>query len=112
MWGQPDWTKISEIFLYDEKAPMVFSSGLFMLLFLSFFCIYILLKNRPRAQILYTLLFSIFFYYKSSGAYFWVLILSTLIDYYLGNALHKEQRTGRRKLLLVMSLVSNLGILF
>lgn len=111
MWEQPDWTKISEIFVYDEKAPMVFSSGLFMLLFLSFFGVYILLKNKPRAQILYTVLFSIFFYYKSSGTYFWVLILSTVIDYYLGNAIHKETRSGRRKFLLVCSLVSNLGIL-
>ncbi|MHB1277894.1 MAG: MBOAT family O-acyltransferase, partial [Bacteroidia bacterium] len=111
MWEQPDWTKISEIFVYDEKAPMVFSSGLFMLLFLSFFGVYILLKNKPRAQILYTVLFSIFFYYKSSGTYFWVLILSTVIDFYLGNALHKETRSGRRKFLLICSLVSNLGIL-
>lgn len=111
MWEQPDWTKISEIFVYDEKAPMVFSSGLFMLLFLGFFGVYILLKNKPRAQIFYTVLFSIFFYYKSSGTYFWVLILSTIIDYALGNALHKETRSGRRKLLLVCSLVSNLGIL-
>ncbi|HCS19223.1 MAG TPA: hypothetical protein DIW47_01440 [Bacteroidetes bacterium] len=111
MWEQPDWTKISEIFVYDEKAPMVFSSGLFMLLFLSFFGVYILLKNKPRAQILYTVLFSIFFYYKSSGTYFWVLILSTFIDFYIGNALHKETRSGRRKLLLICSLVSNLGIL-
>lgn len=111
MLGQPDWTKISEIFVYDEKAPMVFSSGLFMLLFLCFFGIYILIKNKPRAQILYTVLFSLFFYYKSSGTYFWVLILSTVIDFYLGNALHKETRNGRRKLLLICSLVSNLGIL-
>lgn len=108
---QLDIHKISEIFVYDAKSPLVFSSGLFLLLFLAFFGIYILTQKAQRLQIVYTVLFSLFFYYKSSGFYFWVLIVSTLIDYQIGNALFRETREARRKLLLVLSLVSNLGIL-
>jgi len=108
---QLDIHKLSEIFVYDPKAPLVFSSGLFLLLFLAFFGVYILTQKAQRLQIVYTVLFSLFFYYKSSGFYFWVLIVSTLIDYQIGNALFKELRPIRRKLLLVVSLVSNLGIL-
>src|SRR5690606_33096950 len=85
--------------------------GLFLLLFLLFFGVYILLEDKRRLRVVYTVLFSLFFYYKSSGFYFWVLILSTFIDYHIGNALYKESRESRRKLYLIVSLVSNLGIL-
>ncbi|MDX5320333.1 MAG: MBOAT family protein, partial [Bacteroidota bacterium] len=108
---QLDIHKIQGLFVYNAKAPMVFSSGLFLLLFLSFFGVYILIQKRQRLQIVYTLLFSLFFYYKSSGFYFWVLLLSTLIDYQIGNALYREVKVNRRKLLLALSLISNLGIL-
>ncbi len=40
-----------------------------------------------------------------------LILLSTFIDYFVGVALDREERTRRRKLLLVTSLVSNLGIL-
>ncbi len=109
--GPFDIERISSLFVYDPKAPMVFNSGTFLLLFLGFFGIYILLHNKKVLRIAFTVLFSLFFYYKSSGFYFWVLILSTLIDYHLGNAIYKETRNGMRRFYLVLSLVSNLGIL-
>lgn len=109
--GQLDIDKIKDIFVYHPKSPLVFSSGLFLLLFLAFFGLYILLRKRQHLQILYTALFSLFFYYKSSGFYFWVLIISTIIDFQIGNLLYRETRQNLRKLYLLISLCSNLGIL-
>ncbi|MBI1222466.1 MAG: MBOAT family protein [Bacteroidetes bacterium] len=106
-----DIHKLREIFIYNPKEPMVFSSGLFLLLFLVFFGVYILIRKQKTLQVLYTALFSLFFYYKSSGFYFWVLILSTLIDYQIGNLLYRETRQNIRRLYLSFSLISNLGIL-
>jgi len=40
-----------------------------------------------------------------------VLIGSTLLDFSLGTLIDREQKQGRRKLLVIVSLVSNLGIL-
>ncbi len=51
-------------------------------------------------------------FYMSWNAKFVVLILfSTVVDYYLGAALHRTQASGRRRLLLIASLVANLGLL-
>ncbi|TNE79819.1 MAG: MBOAT family protein [Bacteroidetes bacterium] len=106
-----NWEKISELFIYNPKAPLLFNSGAFFLLFMVFFGIYILLHKADKLRIAYTLLFSLFFYYKSSGFYFWVLILSTFIDFYIGNALYKMEDGPKRKALLILSLCSNLGLL-
>ena len=35
MW-QLDWTKLADILTYDPRQPMIFSSGLFLFLFLGF----------------------------------------------------------------------------
>jgi alginate O-acetyltransferase complex protein AlgI len=112
--GQLDLNKIREIFVYDQKAPLLFNSGTFFVIFILFFAVYLLLENRNRARILYTVVFSLLFYYKSSGIYFLVLVLSTLTDYYLGNAIYKAGNTGnksRKKALLLVSLLTNLGML-
>ncbi|MBO6517385.1 MAG: MBOAT family protein [Bacteroidia bacterium] len=59
----------------------------------------------------YLLLFSLFFYYKSGGLYFGLLLLSTIVDYWCGNAIHKSNDQVRRKAILVLSLCVNLGLL-
>lgn len=104
--------RIKDIFLYQEKAPLVFSSGIFLLLFTGFFGVYILLHNRQTLRLAFTVLFSVFFYYKSSGFYFWILLVSCFVDYHLGNIIYREQRKAPRRLLLIISLIMNLGTLF
>ena len=42
MW-QLDWSKLAEVLTYNAKQPMIFSSGLFLFLFLGFSLIYMLL---------------------------------------------------------------------
>lgn len=58
------------MFLYDSSAPMLFSSGLFWVLFLLFLPIYALLKRSRIQMTIFVILFSLYFYYKSSGLFF------------------------------------------
>lgn len=51
MW-QLDWTKLADILTYDPRQPMIFSSGLFLFLFLGFSLIYVLLQKRTTARLL------------------------------------------------------------
>lgn len=51
MW-QLDWTKLADILTYDPRQPMIFSSGLFLFLFLGFSLIYALLQKRTTARLL------------------------------------------------------------
>ena len=56
MW-QLDWNKLAEVLTYNAKQPMIFSSGLFLFLFLGFSLIYVLLQKKDTARILFVSLF-------------------------------------------------------
>ncbi len=95
---------------YNIEKPLIFNSGLFLFLFFGFLSVFILLRKQRIARAVWTILFSLFFYYKSSGFYFWILIVSTLVDYTLGIYIYNAKKT-KRLLYLIISLASNLGIL-
>ncbi|MGP1435694.1 MAG: MBOAT family O-acyltransferase [Phocaeicola sp.] len=106
-----EWSKIIEALTYHAKEPMIFSSGIFLWLFLIFVCVYILLHKRDTARILFVTLFSYYFYYKSSGIYFFLLGIVTCNDYFLARRMEVINDKLKRKLLLIASLTVNLGLL-
>lgn len=106
-----DWTEILPYLTYDPGKPMLFNSKVFLIWFLAFYGGYLLLKRQTNWRLIYTLGFSLFFYYKSSGLYFVLLILSTLIDFTLGHYIHNASSKSRRRAYLILSLCANLGLL-
>lgn len=60
MW-QLDWTKLADILTYDPRQPMIFSSGLFLFLFLGFSLVYVLLQKQTTARLLFVSAFSYYF---------------------------------------------------
>ena len=98
-------------YLYDSKNPLLFNSGLFLVMFAVFYGVYINVLNKKHLRNLYVVVFSLFFYYKCSGWYFWILLVSSVIDYGLSLFLHKEKSDLKRRLFLILSLISNLGLL-
>ena len=106
-----DIHKILSLFEYDRNAPMIFSSGLFLFLFLGFSLGYVLLRKEYRWRFLYVILFSYYFYYKSSGHYFVLLLFVSLFDFFIAIGLSNIKKELQRKLLLVLSLSVNIGLL-
>ena len=106
-----DWGKLAEVFTYDPKQPMIFSSGFFLWLFLGFAFVYVLLRRKMTARLLFVTLFSYYFYYKSSGIYFFLLGVVTVSDFCLARIMARTDDPFRRKLLVVISLCINLGLL-
>ncbi len=106
-----DIHKVFDQFLYYKDEPLIFNSGFFLFLFLGFLCIYTLLSKTHRAKLTFVTLFSLYFYYKSSGIYFLILIASTLIDYSLANLIFYSKEKSRKLFVLVVSLIVNLGLL-
>ena len=96
---------------YDPTAPLLFTSEVFLWLFITFLSIYILLGKIQNLRIMYVVAFSYFFYYKSSGYFFVLLVISTLIDFALGKLIYKTEHPATRKALLFASVFSNLGML-
>lgn len=106
-----DWNKVGEVLTYDPHQPMIFNSGLFVFLFLGFSLVYVLLRNRMTARLLFVTLFSYYFYYKSSGLYFFLLGIVTVSDFFLARQMDRTVTRWKRKALVVASLCVNLGLL-
>ena len=105
------YQQITDWFIYHKNNPLLFSSGLFLGLFLVFYAVYIVTRKHSHFRTVYVTLFSLFFYYKAGGNYFVLLILSSLMDYYFAGEIHKSENPARRKLFLAISMVTNLGLL-
>ncbi len=106
-----DLNKFFYQFVYHRNEPLIFSTGLFLWLFLFFIGGFYLLRNKRDPKLIYVILFSLYFYYKSSGIYFLLLILSTVVDYTLANFIYNANTEWKKKSWLVFSLVLNLGLL-
>ena len=93
-------SRIVELLHYDSSAPLIFNSGLFLFLFVAFLAVYLLLRRTITLRILYVTAFSLFFYYKSSGIYFLLLVFAAVSDYLISHSIARSkvlqiQRLGR-----------------
>lgn len=106
-----DWKKLADVLTYDPQQPMIFSSGLFLWLFLGFSLVYLLLQRKTTARLLFVSLFSYYFYYKSSGFYFFLLGIVTVSDFLLARWMYRTETSWKRRLIVCCSLCINLGLL-
>ena len=106
-----DTLKLLKQFQYNPEEPLIFNSGFFLFLFLGFLAIYSMLSKTYRAKLTFVTLFSLYFYYKSSGMYFLILIGSTVVDYTLANYIYRTPEYWKKLSLMTFSLVINLGLL-
>lgn len=102
---------LCNMFKYDPEAPMLFSSGLFWILFLIFIPIYAALKKSRMQMIVFVVLFSLYFYYKSSGFFFLMLIGTSLVDWLVSKAIFKVNGKTAKKSLMWFSILLSLSIL-
>lgn len=102
-WGQK--------LLYDPKAPLLFNTALFLILFIGFMAVYEALRNRRTLQMLVTILFSLYFYYKSSAECCLLLLGVCFCDYFLGRWMGCVSRNWIRRLIVAINLVVNIGML-
>ncbi|MDR1879408.1 MAG: MBOAT family protein [Tannerellaceae bacterium] len=103
--------KLPELFAYQADAPLLFSSGLFLFLFIGFLMIYLSLRKNTLARMVYVILFSLYFYYKSSGIWFVLLLFTATTDFLIGKGLSRTASVVARKWLVIASLCVNLGML-
>lgn len=106
-----DLSKIGTLLAYNPGHPLMFNSGLFLFLFLGFLIIYRAVYNNTRARMIFVILFSLYFYYKSSGIYVLCLLLVALSDFLLGRLLSRTQGSIGRKLCVTASILVNMGML-
>ena len=99
-------------FLYDAKNPLLFNNGFFVYFFAVFISLYFLFRNHYMVRSFIVSLFSLYFFYKASGSFVVLVLISAVADYALSNLIYTRQKTSSKKALLALSIISNLGMLF
>lgn len=109
------WTDIAqnaaEFLKFIPGEPMLFSSGTFWALFLVFIPIYALVRGRRWQMLVFVSLFSLYFYYKSSGWFMVLLIGTSIVDWCLSRLLVQLRPRAARRWCVAASLMTSLGIL-
>ena len=135
-------TYLNSLFSFDNEHPLLFTQfhfwAFFFLVYIGFCLIVSVGEQRSRRRLTdlptgqrigrarrlwrngYLFFVSLFFYYKTSGLYVWLLIGSTIVGYTLGlcfdNLAHRQQQQGSstqplRKALMIVGVALNLGVL-
>lgn len=123
-----DFSAVLEQLQYDPANPLLFNSGFFVYFFFVFLAVFLAVRNNAKARVMVFTIFSLYFFYKACGKYVGLVLLSAIVDFVISNAIYrlgKVQRIGeeeehydvahnkgKRKALLVLSIVLNLGMLF
>lgn len=102
---------IKHIFLYNSDNPFIFTKIGFWIFFGVILSIYSILYKNKSVRNAYLFFISLFFYYKTSGLFLFILIFSTLSDFIIGKQIYKSKKPINRKLLLSLSILFNLLIL-
>ncbi len=103
--------RTAAVLRYDPASPMIFSSGVFLFLFAAFMLIYGQLRRALYARMIYVVAFSLYFYYKSSGMYFVLLIFAAASDWLLAQGIYHARPQWLRRLFVTLSVAVNLGML-
>lgn len=91
---------------------MIFNSLVFVVFFIAVFGIYWgFLSNRLQLRNAYLLLVSYVFYGYWDYRFLGLIVFSSAVDYLVGRSMAACRKTGVRRLLLSISLISNLGML-
>lgn len=99
------------ILKYNPEEPMLFNSAFFLFLYTGVMIVYGILKEKGVARILFLTLFSYYFYYKSSGLYFFILLFISMTDFLIGRQMYRTEKRKTKLLFLILSLVIDLGLL-
>ena len=104
-----DW--FLNLLAYNPKQPLLFNSTFFLFFFLVIMVFYPLIANRVKTRTWYLMLFSVYFYYKTSGIFVLLLLITSLVNFLLGGQIHRAKTKRGRDWLMILSVLWNLGSL-
>ncbi len=106
-----NWDHLIHLLSYDPKQPLLFTSGFFLFFFVVVMLFYPLVVGRIRVRTWYLMLFSLYFYYKTSGVFLLLLLATAGVNFLLGGAIYRARKRGWRNTLMWLSVLWNIGSL-
>ena len=101
----------AQIWSFSSKSPLNFTSIFFWLLFGFSLLFYALVYRKTALRNAFLFFISLFFYYKTSGVFFILLIFSTLVDFAIGHGLYRTLSIWKRQVWVAISVLVNLSVL-
>ena len=102
---------LKNILLYDAQSPLLFTRLYFWVFFAVMLAGYSVVYKRMALRNAYLFFVSLFFYYKTSGFFVSILLVSTLTDFIIGQRIYAAKAVLNKKLWLALSVTINLFIL-
>ena len=106
-----DQWNIIEWLTYQQDSPLLFTQRYFWVFFALVMGGYSVVYKHTARRNLFLFLVSLFFYYKTSGFYFIILLFSTAVDFGIGWAIFKNKVRWQRQALVALSVLVNLFVL-
>lgn len=106
------WQRLQALLLFDAQSPLTLTTGFFLFAFFVFGLGYVVVRNRAHLRTLYVVLFSLYFYYKLSGAYLLLLLFVAVSDFLIGRGVYRRKCAERStRALVALSVTINVSIL-
>lgn len=102
---------LKDILLYSEAKPLLFTRLYFWGFYALLLVIYSVIYKKNPLRNAYLFFISLFFYYKSGGYFFTLLIFSTIADFTLGQLIYSAKTSLKKKLFVATSIIINLSLL-
>ncbi len=98
-------------FLYIAEQPMLFHHGIFLFVFANFIILYGLLRTKTTLQKGLLILFSFYFYYKSSGNYLFLLLITVGADFLFSHLIIRAKTPRIATILTAVAILFSLSFL-
>ena len=102
---------LKNIFFFNQDSPLIFTRFFFWGFFAVVLVIFSFVYKKRALRNAYLFLVSLFFYYKTGGLFFFILIFSTFTDYAIGLAIYNARSSLAKKLYVGLSVFINLSVL-
>lgn len=106
-----DWSIIEQWFTYQENSPLLFTQRYFWVFFAFVMGGFSLVYKHTARRNVFLFAVSLFFYYKTSGFYFIILLFSTVVDFVIGWAIYTNKVKWQRQFLVALSVLVNIMVL-
>lgn len=105
------WIGLKSLLAHNVGEPILFSSGLFWVMFIAFILVYAFVQQRKVQMMLYVAAFSLAFCYLSNGLACLLLVFSALVDWLLAQRIYLARSKPAKKFYLFLSIGLSVGIL-
>ena len=96
---------------YDAEHPLLFTQLYFWGFFALVLGVYSLVYRQKALRNAFLFLVSLFFYYKTSGLFLFILLFSTAVDFGIGHAIYRSKHKSIAQLWVALSVTINLLVL-